>query len=420
MSVDEIIAEYLRTKWRGSAHRLAAELLAQGTPEEAAALVLRSLGRIRESTTFLSDAVSFVPERDLGHIAEAAVARLRNDADDGNASDVLAHVALQSPVALHPHLRALLDLTVGDRSYSAANPWRESEMLAFDDLCEVVEIEPPGSARAHLAWRALLETRTTAAIEVAVRSERAASWAWPQTSLDAALGWVDRARAGDGSIRVTSHPTVQHLVFPSGHLDQEPSWLSTHPTWHLDTTHAPRARFGGPADGRCNGCEGSLHHLLTLDPVPAGVGVTSVSKLSLVACLHCLGWLVPVELFQHDASGGARDVTLREREVPEFCDGPLVETTVHVVDTPRRWRWQEWGMSNGRQSLHRIGGHPSWIQGADIPTCPTCRDPMAFVLQLDSNLPSATMRSYLWGSGGIAYVFWCDPCRVSAVFWQCT
>ena len=44
---------------------------------------------------------------------------------------------------------------------------------------------------------------------------------------------------------------------------------------------------------------------------------------------------------------------------------------------------------------------------------------MHFLAQLDS-LDFAGHREWLWGSGGIAYVLWCDPCRISAVFWQCT
>ncbi|MBT9587318.1 hypothetical protein IV102_28510 [bacterium] len=27
---------------------------------------------------------------------------------------------------------------------------------------------------------------------------------------------------------------------------------------------------------------------------------------------------------------------------------------------------------------------------------------------------------FLWGSGGIGYGQWCDTCKVSGYFWQCT
>jgi hypothetical protein len=44
-------------------------------------------------------------------------------------------------------------------------------------------------------------------------------------------------------------------------------------------------------------------------------------------------------------------------------------------------------------------------------------------MQVDSDLPTTTMSEFPWGSGGGgggAYVFWCDPCRTSGLFWQCT
>ena len=37
-------------------------------------------------------------------------------------------------------------------------------------------------------------------------------------------------------------------------------------------------------------------------------------------------------------------------------------TEVALADTPARWQRQDWGQSNGRENLHRVGGEPSWIQ----------------------------------------------------------
>ena len=93
---------------------------------------------------------------------------------------------------------------------------------------------------------------------------------------------------------------------------------------------------------------------------------------------------------------------------------------VHLVETPARWRWQSWGASNGRENLHRVGGFPSWIQSAEHPACPGCEARMHFLMQMDSDLPTADGRGWLWGSGGMGYVFWCDGCKISGLFWQCT
>ena len=37
---------------------------------------------------------------------------------------------------------------------------------------------------------------------------------------------------------------------------------------------------------------------------------------------------------------------------------------------------------------------------------------MNFLMQLGDDLPATTMREFMWASGGMAYAFWCDACRV--------
>ena len=98
----------------------------------------------------------------------------------------------------------------------------------------------------------------------------------------------------------------------------------------------------------------------------------------------------------------------------------LRRAQVQLVKTPTRWQRQDWGLANSRENLNRIGGAPTWIQGADYPTCSECNAPMRFVLQLDSELPTVDGGPFSWGSGGIGYVFWCAPCRVSALSYQDT
>jgi len=72
------------------------------------------------------------------------------------------------------------------------------------------------------------------------------------------------------------------------------------------------------------------------------------------------------------------------------------------------------------ENLYRIGGHPTWIQPAEYPTCPNCCRLMPIFLQLDSHFPTEGFAEFLWGSGGICYVCLCGECGVSASFWQCT
>ena len=105
---------------------------------------------------------------------------------------------------------------------------------------------------------------------------------------------------------------------------------------------------------------------------------------------------------------------------PEFPAEALEQCFATIVKTPQRWFWQDWALSNSRENLNRIGGEPCWIQDAEYPTCPRCTTTMKFLFQLDSHLPTSDEGEWLWGSGGLCYGFWCNPCRVSAYLWQCT
>jgi hypothetical protein len=106
--------------------------------------------------------------------------------------------------------------------------------------------------------------------------------------------------------------------------------------------------------------------------------------------------------------------------VPEFPANGLKEVDVLLARSPHRWRWQDWALSNGRESLHRVGGHPTWVQSVDYPQCPDWGARMKALLHLDSELPTVDGEEWDWGSGGICYVFCCSRCSVTASLWQCT
>ena len=161
-----------------------------------------------------------------------------------------------------------------------------------------------------------------------------------------------------------------------------------------------------------------LFHLIALDPLPRDLPVRSLPRLILAAHVREVneGEIVFCE---HDAQGMPRRIG--ERTQVEYAqDEPIKECEVALAPTPARWHKQDWALSNGRQNLSRIGGEPSWIQDALVPTCPICGEKMEFLMQLDSGLPSGEDGELLLGSGWILYVFWCDRTRVSWFFMQCT
>ncbi|WP_298831235.1 hypothetical protein [uncultured Campylobacter sp.] len=213
---------------------------------------------------------------------------------------------------------------------------------------------------------------------------------------------------------------VYHIIFPRGYFGAPyaPHLAKHHPTWRLEGGEAGY-RLGGVLDEADGDAQNPLFHLITLDPLPRDLPVRSLPRLILAAHVREIneGEIV---FYEHDAQGMPRRIGGRT-QVEYVQDEPIKECEVALAPTPARWTAQDWGMSNSRQNLAHIGGEPSWIQGASVPTCPICGEKMEFLMQLDSELPSCEQGGeVMFGSGGILYVFWCERTQVSAFFMQCT
>ena len=213
---------------------------------------------------------------------------------------------------------------------------------------------------------------------------------------------------------------VYHIIFPRGYFGAPyaPHLAKHHPTWRLDGGEAGY-KLGGVLDEADGDAQNPFFHIIMLDPLPRDLPVRSLPRLILAAHVREIneGEIV---FYEHDAQGMPRRIG--ERTQVEYAfDEPIKECEVALAPTPARWAAQDWGMSNSRQNLARIGGEPSWIQGALVPTCPICGEKMEFLMQLDSELPSCEQGGEVYfGSGGILYVFWCEQTRVSGFFMQCT
>ena len=213
---------------------------------------------------------------------------------------------------------------------------------------------------------------------------------------------------------------VYHIIFPRGYFGAPyaPHLAKHHPTWRFEGGEVGY-KLGGDLDEPDGDAQNPLFHLITLDPLPRDLPVRSLPRLILAAHVREVneGEIV---FYEHDAQGMPRRIGKRT-QVEYAFDEPIKECEVALAPTVARWAAQDWGMSNSRQNLARIGGEPSWIQGALVPTCPICSEKMEFLMQLDSELPSCEQGGeLLFGSGGILYVFWCERTRVSAFFMQCT
>jgi hypothetical protein len=413
-------------------------------PGEVPALVTGGLDRPLNNAYFLGEAVSYLPAEAMPAVVERMLAALADPARRKTAMQVLSHVELQFPHLLHPHLARLFDDEANAETYYGDYPWRESGELDHPRLLRVLG---KGGRNAHRALECLLETRTPAAFATLSRNRKLLKYG-SETDYLLEVGYEPVPREDDPVVEAPRSPGARlrsffvrpsapeprewrrlypqasyHLRFSDRYRDGltiSPLVRERHPTWRLDAGDAPPQRFGGEGECVCGICARPTQRLMVLDPVPPGLEVTSVARLTLEMCVRCVE-VNEVMDYVHDAEGRPSPHRYQmPGDEPEFESVPLRAAEVRLAPTPARWFWQDWGTSNDRQNLSRLGGHPAWVQNADYPHCPECGRFMTFLIQLDANLPAGADETEQVFSEGVFYGFWCDRCRVSAFKWQIT
>lgn len=449
--------------------RVSAELfellheLSRSQPERIASWMAAYMERVPEGSVLLDAAYSLLPEGDWPLVIEAAVGRLRADTDHEAAASAIAYASLQCPQLLTPYVSELFRLQPNANAYYSHWYCRgagEEQIAEWTELAQRMDAGDPELE--YTVW-ALLKTRQEHAIGTALtcleRMQAAHKASGRRYEPDEWLATVGYCRR-EGKLSKLYADTAYHLAWPMEAWRSDlPVWLAkeNHPTWYVDSSaavgscaaladaggsrakavslsgaegreervglaesvhHAPS---GGHGETLCPICGGRIYRLFTLDPVPEGLPITGVPRLTLSVCLTCLGWEEAELFYRHDEQGEPHPCpTEAEPHEPQFPTPPLLETSVKLMPAPARWLTQDWALSNGRENLCRVGGMPSWIQDAQYASCPECHETMVFIAQLDSNLPLADGEEWLWGSGGIGYIFWCDHCKVSGHLWQCT
>ena len=78
----------------------------------------------------------------------------------------------------------------------------------------------------------------------------------------------------------------------------------------------------------------------------------------------------------------------------------------------------------------KLGGKPDWKQGDETPHCPSCKQKMSFVGQIDSIEHESKLnphaisaisseQEYMFGDVGMIYVFFCFDCLEPKSVFQC-
>ncbi len=395
------------------------------SPDVAVDLLRVALDEIPQRDFFIHVAISFLPDDAFPKLASFALHRLRARRDNRSAGSFIRDCSQQSVTSLHPHLSTVFELAPNRQSYCWPWPWRGSGKEHLAHLRKVVERDRDVDRRAR-AWTAMLETREAEALQYTFEQARLVGKAERR---ERHLHDVGFEYAAPAFLKLYTEPAY-HILFPQGYLlpYQAPAefWLNTlrehHPTWRPADSQAHRVRFGGGSPGHCACCGEGLHHLITLEPVPESLGVTGLGRLELATCLSCLGWEQPQLFYKHGDDGQPQQTGYAgARITPEFPASGLRAAEVELARLSPRWQWQvDPACSGGFLNVHRVGGHPCWMEGADYPLCPACGKRMLFLLQIGSGLPTARGGEWMWGDGGICYSFWCDGCKVSGHLWQCS
>jgi hypothetical protein len=411
MRAVELLRKFEAKRQPADAHEHLTVFLRTAPPEEVEAFAVDALTRLPAGGTFFHSVLSHVSDGAFVRLIEQAMAALEAHITSDASESVIRYASLQLPHALRPHLSRLFELRPNNGTRCENWPWRGAGPSDLDFLGH--QLNSRDHTRRMKAWKCLLETRRRDAISIAIAAAGQLDLEHPLEAYLHNVGFasLDRPLFSD---------VCAHLIFSQDAFAYDrPSWRLVHPTWYLPGGES--VRFGGRGSAACGLCGEPLHHLITIPEASIfspGSGKAH-RQISLETCLSCLGWERPVLFYKHDDDGRAQPLDVGFSK-PEFIGDPFQETRVRLAPTPARWTWQDWASSNSRQNLNRFGGYPCWIQSADFPQCRDCEETMRFVMQLDSGLPNEGDGEWLWGSGGICYVFGCSPCRSTAFLWQCT
>ncbi|WP_254513961.1 hypothetical protein [Anatilimnocola floriformis] len=423
--IDSLISDFVARRFESHPFPRALAI-ARSSPANAQLLALRLLRELPEHATLQNAMFTFVPADGWQELVNEAIEIMRTDQAHEPAAAVIEHAALQSLATLHPHLPELFRLAPNRGTHCENWPWREASPADVKHLVAVIKASAEEQSECLRAWEYLLESRSPELLEQAlVLSERVelnlkmSEWGLPPSLTTADFMHEVGVEQLTNGFRQLYSRDAWHLVFAEDYfVEKKPVWSSreNHPTWQAPAHgDCETVQIGGPGSSVCRSCQGELHRLVYFPTTNAMPGVT-LPQLSIETCLSCLGWEVGRMFYQHDEQGLPSCLASTTCK-PKFPSTGLAAAAAKLVQQGERWRWQTW---DDAQNLNRVGGHPVWVQSAEYPPCPLCHQTMSFLLQLNSELTTTNRREFMWGSGGLGYVFWCDACRVSGLLWQCT
>ncbi|AXE21121.1 hypothetical protein DR864_26985 [Runella rosea] len=374
------------------------------------------LKTFKETSTYFDDALSYIDAKQFSKLIQIAIKILQKEENE-NAENVIAYASLQFPELLNEYLHLIFELEPNTYTYYAQYPWRKCNSRSIQIFKKKLINPELSQYDKERLFKCLLETRDLETINFAY------NFATEDKLIDnEAMLTLYLERVGftiqNNTIKTYCPNQLYHLLFPKNYFpNDQPISINKeqHPTWNLTPT-SKKYKFGGIlSDDEKN----PFFHIFTLDNIPDGLNITELNVLVLGAHLRELNECEAI-FYQHNTEGKPSKIQSTDDDIEVYYDNPIKETYISCAVTPERWKFQDWGISNSRENLFRLGGEPTWIQNAEVLKCPICNEKMDFLMQLDSDLPTIQNGELMFGSGGICYVFWCNTSKVSGYTIQCT
>ena len=370
------------------------------------------LNNFEKGSTIFNDSLSYIEKEQFAELIVLALDILKRQQKNENAEEVIKYASLQFPELLHEHL----ELIFNESAFCSDYPWRNlsPEKSAF--YKSKLQNSETSKTDKQKLFSCLLETRDMETVKFAFQFALNTNLFDREDILIyylEAVGFTIR----NGEIESYCPNPTYHFCFPKKYFsDDTPIHLSKeqHPTWKLKSAEH-KYKFGGLIEANENN---PFTHIITFDPIPSNIKISGLERLTLGMHINEMNEFGPI-FYRHDSFGNPQKIG-ETKKIKIYTDLPIKETKISFSETPKRWTLQSWGSSNSRENLFRLGGEPTWIQDAEVLTCPICNEKMDFLMQLDTNLPNVENGEVYFGSGGICYAFWCDKSKVSGYLMQCT
>ena len=388
-------------------------------PEEVFSFAWLFLDNFTKNTTVFNDSLSYINKEQFEKLIEKSLAILKQETNE-NAENVIEYASLQFPELLHKYLDILFGLRPNKDTFYEDYLWRKLPANQISKWVDKFLDTETSIAHKQKLFSCLLETRDIDTLNT-VYQYALETKLFERDNIEQFLqyyiedvGFTKR----NGEITNYCPNILYHFSFKNDYFDDSDRriYLSRkqHPTWRLQPGDE-KFRFGGMLeDDETN----PFFHIITFEKIPQDFKISGLNKLVLGAHIREMNEWGEI-FYQHNENGYPVKINTRETATIQYItDYAIKETFVKFALTPQRWQFQSWGASNSRESLFRLGGEPTWIQGAQVPVCPVCGEKMDFLMQLDTDLPDVEGGELMFGSGGICYVFWCDKSKVSAYLMQ--